>query len=135
VQGVDEDTCNVEEEYEAVEVQDNEEDASNNEEYEAEEDADDNGDELLGLVADTPTTQDDMMPEDMHGNEANVHGANVETGIKTEIHLEGYDNKADELAACNAAEEDTRAAEEVPLSSEVTKARMEEYDSESTLSR
>ncbi len=75
-----------------------------------------------------------MMPEDMHGNESEEHGANVKAGTET-IEVEGYNNKVDELAACNAADEDTKAAEEVPLSSEVTKARMEEYDSESTLSR
>jgi hypothetical protein len=76
-----------------------------------------------------------MMPEDMHGNEAEEHGANVKAGTETEIELEGYNNKVDELAACNAADEDTKAAEEVPLSSEVAKAKVEEYDSESTLIR
>jgi len=42
---------------------------------------------------------------------------------------------SDDLAASIAAVKDTKAAEEISLTSEVAKVRVEEYDSESTLRR
>ncbi len=98
------------------------------------EDADDNGEELLSLLANMATSEDDSMTEDVHGNETDKHGMIDEVATETEIELECHEN-ADELAACAAPTEDTKAAEEVHLMSEVTKARVEDDGSESTLSR
>jgi len=42
--------------------------------------------------------------------------------------LEGHEKKADELAACTPPTKDTKAAEELPLMPELTKARVEDDD-------
>ena len=42
--------------------------------------------------------------------------------------LEGREKKADELAECTPPTKDTKAAEELPLMPEVTKARVEDDD-------
>jgi len=55
---------------------------------------------------------------------------------ETETESEGPYNKTDDLAVSNGAYEGTKAAEEVALMSEVAlKARLEEYDDESTITR
>jgi hypothetical protein len=122
----------------------------------------DNGEELIGLVVDMATTQDDTMPEDIHDIEE--HGAADELATETETESEGleknadkmavctaptedsnaakeetqlggHEKKADELAACTSPTVDTKAAEEVPLMSEVANARGEDDDNQSTLRR
>jgi hypothetical protein len=52
-----------------------------------------------------------------------------------ETELEGHEKMADELAACTAPTKDTKVGEEVTLMSEVTKVRVEDYGSQSTLCR
>ncbi len=42
--------------------------------------------------------------------------------------LEGREKKADELAECTPPTKDTKAAEELPLMPELTKARVEDDD-------
>jgi len=49
--------------------------------------------------------------------------------------LEGQEKNTDELAACTPPTEDTNAAVEVPLMSEVTKAKVVDDDGQSTCSR
>ena len=75
------------------------------------------------------TNQEDKLIEDMHCNEIEMVDNDTDK-LPEHMHCKEVD-----LAACNVASKDTKAAEVVPLMLEVAKVRVEEDDGESTLSR